>query len=1031
MSDKSNKRPPSTPSGPEPAPKVYRREPPPPPPSFSPSNTRSAHPAPPVHGSAPTGSCAAPAPPRGDVFSSGSGPASHPLPASTALASASVPQPAHAHHDPSCVYPLYTQHPGSVVSTHTALSVDRAIRACENRANLSLLFEAVINAIPEKDRGAFSQGTRETRGAHVQHDTGLRAALEGTQDIHTLEALCAYVMKSSSALASNAVPVSRDTAAVAKAWTTPLEGCPEVPLYQTICNACSSMTSRNYANTIAVVQSSGTGKSRMVHEMSRFVFTIPFTCNAGPSPPAGHPVYPAPDLDVYKYLVAGALQRTKEEVELRYNCFLSVFFACARSWLVVNCTGMRYHQKVHAWNFFLADSRVEAYKAAVLHLERSNKACIVDATIELQALLKVLKGTHADQHPSTLNQVPPLFTRPFAKQRLDEAREAPDNTPELPPDLKATRVELVVYFDESHSLTNLVLAVDTSQATPEAVFQQRDADSPKSKDQPTVLWRSKTAYDILLSVLNRFIDVSSFFGIFLSTTSHITEFAPPAMLAPSERQAAAVSKHLQAPYTAVSFDCEPTLVSSKLDLDVVASITFMAKFGRPLFWTLLKAGWTEDSIATYASQKLVGRTDSTVRPAHLDDSDSVAVLDVRLCLDFAQRRNDPTSLQAKLISHHMRLVYTVPRHREFFISGYSSEPILANAAGEVMRAWMSDPEPKRWKPEEALSSQWQNGWIDLGTRGEVVGRLLLTLAYDRATSSSKSHFRNGCTVPEFLTALFAEQFAKEVLEASPDNVAPLQGHKPVPLSVAFKDSVIRFTHCVRLGDASGLTPIGLCAAFVRGMAFIGQTNQPLVDFIVPILLDRKQPISPDNMSALLVQFKRRLRQGGRNKYDFTVEELGLFEEAPGSRRPYITFVMELGVSSKAPSSPSKFIVPAGPTRSSPRSSSPNPHPRYNFRAYGCSNTVYQVIEAGAKDTYAALLANRSLLQDHPYDWTRAQIWNMKPLWVSGQQGDLTVNSYNWINVEEEEEEKKASRGDDAPDPRETVEVSVPFAEGAD
>jgi hypothetical protein len=35
-------------------------------------------------------------------------------------------------------------------------------------------------------------------------------------------------------------------------------------------------TQKAYSNQIAIVQSSGTGKSRMVHEQANLVFTIPF-----------------------------------------------------------------------------------------------------------------------------------------------------------------------------------------------------------------------------------------------------------------------------------------------------------------------------------------------------------------------------------------------------------------------------------------------------------------------------------------------------------------------------------------------------------------------------------------------------------------------------------------------------------------------------------------------------------------------------------------------------------------------------------
>lgn len=57
----------------------------------------------------------------------------------------------------------------------------------------------------------------------------------------------------------------------------------------------------------------------------------------------------------------------------------------------------------------------------------------------------------------------------------------------------------------------------------------------------------------------------------------------------------------------------------------------------------------------------------------------LAVVDVRLCLEYEPHveGNRAMDTQARLVESHMRLAYSVPRHRQYLCSGYSSEPMLA------------------------------------------------------------------------------------------------------------------------------------------------------------------------------------------------------------------------------------------------------------------------------------------------------------------------------------------------------------------
>src|SRR4051812_42409524 len=68
----------------------------------------------------------------------------------------------------------------------------------------------------------------------------------------------------------------------------------------------------------------------------------------------------------------------------------------------------------------------------------------------------------------------------------------------------------------------------------------------------------------------------------------------------------------------------------------------------------------------------------------LSNAAKVAPLAVRLMLDFEPRRQATRNLEADLVAGHMCIAYSVPQAREYLRAGYSSEPILAEAAAVAM-----------------------------------------------------------------------------------------------------------------------------------------------------------------------------------------------------------------------------------------------------------------------------------------------------------------------------------------------------------
>ena len=117
---------------------------------------------------------------------------------------------------------------------------------------------------------------------------------------------------------------------------------------------------------------------------------------------------------------------------------------------------------------------------------------------------------------------------------------------------KLTEVEVVISFDETHTLTN--------------------GDGISGH---------KSLYDILCWAVTFCVHKPLFF-IFLSTNSQMPKLAATRDNAKSARVASGEAE-LNTPITETPFDCYPdTMKKGELLLQDTRSITFLARFGRPL-----------------------------------------------------------------------------------------------------------------------------------------------------------------------------------------------------------------------------------------------------------------------------------------------------------------------------------------------------------------------------------------------------------------------------------------------------------------
>ena len=91
-----------------------------------------------------------------------------------------------------------------------------------------------------------------------------------------------------------------------------------------------------------------------------------------------------------------------------------------------------------------------------------------------------------------------------------------------------------------------------------------------------------------------------------------------------------------------------------------------------------------------------------------------AILSVRLCPELEPSPH-LSEIEETLVANHMRIVYCVPEHKEFRISGYSSEPILAEAAA---RLWNNKiPNFDSFNPFKSLEEMVKKGFFAKKDRG--------------------------------------------------------------------------------------------------------------------------------------------------------------------------------------------------------------------------------------------------------------------------------------------------------------------------
>ena len=211
----------------------------------------------------------------------------------------------------------------------------------------------------------------------------------------------------------------------------------------------------------------------------------------------------------------------------------------------------------------------------------------------------------------------------------------------------------------------------------------------------------------------------------------------------------------------------------------------------------------------------------------------VAVVAQRILLELEPNRIVARAMEEKLVSSHMRAVYSVPEHREYMRTGSPSEPVLVDAAAACMHSG-------NVKPLRVLSTLFSRGLTTKGERGELVGRLLDILALDDANIKSPKRDNifprsTPVTVTAYVTHLIAATHLEEVLNSKPVNPRDINPDLAnIPFKEMFSDCWIHTTHYAKAEDSKVLHAKFVWAYWIRGCALQLKAGQELSDRMIPI-----------------------------------------------------------------------------------------------------------------------------------------------------------------------------------------------------
>eukprot|EP00292_Cryptomonas_paramecium_P004640 CAMPEP_0113682894 /NCGR_PEP_ID=MMETSP0038_2-20120614/12947_1 /TAXON_ID=2898 /ORGANISM="Cryptomonas paramecium" /LENGTH=828 /DNA_ID=CAMNT_0000602075 /DNA_START=97 /DNA_END=2580 /DNA_ORIENTATION=- /assembly_acc=CAM_ASM_000170 len=411
---------------------------------------------------------------------------------------------------------------------------------------------------------------------------------------------------------------------------------------------------------------------------------------------------------------------------------------------------------------------------------------------------------------------------------------------------------------------------------------------------------------------------------------------------------------------------------------------YYSRYGRPQ-WGACVGTESEERCSffmTLARRKILGGDAGRECAWPKTPTEAAAILGIRACVSINPRCPAAHVLAAR----HMCSVFHISGDYESVVTGYFSEPALAQGAAQLLDGDYSDGPGtaanggcpyaritqgvlERWgrraEKFRSLLSGLQDGvamgLVEGGSRGELVGRVLLLMGWDLACLRALEPGRRPSESGVFLRAVPVLLFLASVFDLSPVAASPSFARLERLLEPDGRRAWVRCTHFIRALD---YVPDRrqLLDLFRRGAALITKDCQPGVDMYIPVYFcedtEFDEELDCARVSAILVQCNNCTRMGPRPSADGWM----LAPEDGDLQPPLLSLLMSMGTEEA-----SLELIDA-PTPAAPGSSAEGAACRcVSIAAFGLSPAVYRVVDARLQPLLRSMTANQGDPMRH-CDW---------------------------------------------------------------
>jgi hypothetical protein len=232
------------------------------------------------------------------------------------------------------------------------------------------------------------------------------------------------------------------------------------------------------------------------------------------------------------------------------------------------------------------------------------------------------------------------------------------------------------------------------------------------------------------------------------------------------------------------------------------------------------------------------------------------------------------------------MLYSVHQNRRVMVTGTSPEPLLAEAAAQVMHSTIETNGVRRpymdlWS---LLGEFVDRGLAAQGDVGQLIGRVLSISAMDNAIGATANKcelvFQTPVSVLDYYKALLTNDAWTMLRKSVPANHTQLsEGSGTKSFEDAFANAFFHFSHYGKANDASPIRAKHSWAHWLRGTAIF---CPELSNRMTPIYFSDLGRIGPKTMSANLDHDKT-----GQSIHltNVDAETIGIFEG--GKKVPYI------------------------------------------------------------------------------------------------------------------------------------------------